>query len=288
MEMYKTAMALRAAQAKTENWVDIPPPEGAKPGQLYQRNTVTGEVRATGGQSVTQIGSGESEFEKEVGKKQAATYDALYTDGIQAAQDEISVGELEKILATTGTGTGAGLRVWAKQKLGLELGEDVNDLQAADAIISKLVPSQRAAGSGTISDKDIELFRSSLPSIWNQPGGNQKIIRTMKGLIQYRKAQGEIASQVMNGVLTRQEGLDKLMSIPNPLAEYQNPDQPTPPDAATPDVGVVPTNPGTGKPYLALPNGKNVKMKQDGTLDYGDMTADEIDAWADQNFGKGG
>jgi hypothetical protein len=251
-EMTKTAMALRAAKAKQENWLDIPAPEGAKPGQLYQRNTVTGEVRATGGQSVTQVGSGETEFDKKVGEKQAATYDALYNDGIQAAQDEINVGELEKVLATAGTGTGAGIKLWAKNRLGLELGDDVNDLQAADAIIAKLVPSQRAAGSGTISDRDIELFRSSLPSIWNQPGGNQKILRTMKGLIQYRKKQGEIASQVMNGALTRQDGLKALMSIPNPLAEYKQPDDPTTPPA---DPNTPPADPNAPpvEPYPPKP-----------------------------------
>jgi hypothetical protein len=239
-----------------ETWVDIPPPEGSKPGQAWQQNTVTGEKKAVGGQAVTQIGSGETEFEKKVGEKQATTFDALYNDGIQAAQDEISVGELEKILSTAGTGTGAGLQLWAKQRLGLELGAGVNDLQAADAIIAKLVPAQRAAGSGTMSDRDVALFRSSLPSIWNTPGGNTKILTTMKGLIQYRKQQGEIASQVMNGQITRQEGLKKLMAIPNPLAEYsQIPDANAPAgdgttaaatggDGTTPPKGTPPADAG--------------------------------------------
>jgi hypothetical protein len=280
MEMAKTAMTLRAAKAKQEDWVDIPAPEGAKPGQLYQRNTVTGEVRATGGQSVTQVGSGETEFDKKVGEKQAATYDALYNDGIQAAQDEINVGELEKVLTTAGTGTGAGLQLWAKNRLGLELG-NVTDLQAADAIIAKLVPSQRAAGSGTISDRDIELFRSSLPSIWNQPGGNQKILRTMKGLIQYRKKQGEIASQVMNGALSRQDGLKKLMSIPNPLAEYKQPDDPTTPPA---DPNTPPADPNQKKPDVpgltpAQNAGDEPFTGPDGHLDFSRMSNQQFDAW---------
>jgi hypothetical protein len=41
----------RQAAANAEHWVDMPPQPGAKEGQLYQRNSVTGEVRTAGGQA---------------------------------------------------------------------------------------------------------------------------------------------------------------------------------------------------------------------------------------------
>ena len=50
------------------------------------------------------------------------------------------------------------------------------------AILSQLVPGQRAPGSGTMSDADLALYRNSLPQISNKPGGNAIIIATMKVL----------------------------------------------------------------------------------------------------------
>lgn len=47
IEMYKTAMALRAAQGKQENWTQIPTPQG-ETGQWYE-NTTTGEQKKVGG-----------------------------------------------------------------------------------------------------------------------------------------------------------------------------------------------------------------------------------------------
>jgi hypothetical protein len=229
MQFIAEMIKSRRERASQENWVDIPTPEG-ETGQ-WQQNTVTNEKQRKGSSGVNINTGGEGEFEKKVAAQQAETFSSLYKDSLQAAQDEISVGELENIFKTAGTGTSAGMRVWAKQKLGLELGDDVNDLQAADAIISRLVPAQRPAGSGTMSDKDIALFRSSLPSIWNQPGGNEKIMRTMKGIIQYRKAQGLIASAVMNGQMSREEGFQKLMAIPNPLADLNKPEETEQPPA---------------------------------------------------------
>lgn len=278
-KLYAAAMAQRAKTV--DNWVDIPPPEGAKPGQLYQRNSATGEIRVAGGGGVNIDTGGEGEFEKKVAAQQAETFATIYKDSLQAAQDEISVGELENIFKTAGTGTSAGMRVWAKQKLGLELGDDVNDLQAADAIISKLVPAQRPAGSGTMSDRDIALFRSSLPSIWNQPGGNAKIMRTMKGIIEYRKAQGAIASAVMNGQMSREEGFQKLMAIPNPLANAAD-DTTTQPDTTQPDTttqqpALTPDQESGAVPY----------QNPDGTLNFSKMSDDQLKAWtAKQNGGQ--
>ncbi|TIQ63481.1 MAG: hypothetical protein E5X64_41765, partial [Mesorhizobium sp.] len=97
----------------------------------------------------------------------------------------------------------------------------MSDIQAAQALINKLVPTQRQPGSGTMSDRDVELFTRSLPSLWNAPGGNQKILSVMRGLAQYRQTQGEIATAVMNGQMSRQDAAKALQSIPNPLAGFK-------------------------------------------------------------------
>ena len=106
-------------------------------------------------------------------------------------------------------------------------------LQAVQALINKLVPTQRAPGSGSMSDRDVELFTRSLPSLWNQPGGNEKILRVMRGMAEYKQGQGEIADQVLMGDMSRQEARRALRALPNPLAQTQEKD-----DAGTPPEGV--------------------------------------------------
>jgi hypothetical protein len=87
MDLYKTAMTLRASQAKTENWVTIPTPQGES-GQWYQ-NTTTGEQKKVGGSTEgggwkpSDIGSLRDDY-----TKAAATYttaDPSWTSMKQAA-----------------------------------------------------------------------------------------------------------------------------------------------------------------------------------------------------------
>src|SRR5690606_8300939 len=86
-------------------------------------------------------------------------------------------------------------------------------------LINKLVPTQRQPGSGTMSDRDVELFKRSLPSLWNKPGGNERILSVMRGLAEYKLGQGDIAQQVLGGTMSRQEATEALKRLPNPLAQ---------------------------------------------------------------------
>ena len=70
-----------------------------------------------------------------------------------------------------------------------------------------------------MSDRDVELFKQSLPSLWNTPGGNTIILDTMQSLAEYKAAQSQIANHVLAGRMTREQGLDALQSLPNPLAK---------------------------------------------------------------------
>ena len=72
-----------------------------------------------------------------------------------------------------------------------------------------------------MSDRDVQLFKDSLPSLWNQPGGNEKILGVMRGMAEYKSRQGEIADMVLNGDMTRQEGRRALRELPNPLEEFR-------------------------------------------------------------------
>lgn len=178
------------------------------------------EQKRAGASQVNIDQKAEGAFDKKLAEKQAETFDAMATEGMAANADLAVIGELETLLGQNG-GVTDGIAGWLAQR-GIG-GEGMSDLQAAQALINKLVPTQRQPGSGTMSDRDVELFTRSLPNLWNTPGGNQKILSVMRGLAQYKQQQGQIAQAVMAGEMTRQEATAKLRSLPNPLAEFGKP-----------------------------------------------------------------
>lgn len=183
-----------------------------------------------GGTTVNIDQKAEGAFDKKLAEKQAETFDAMATEGLNARADIGIINELDGLLQGQG-GTLSGIAgIAAKYGVG---GEGIGDLQAVQALINKLVPTQRAPGSGSMSDRDVELFTRSLPSLWNEPGGNAKILRVMRGLAEYKQAQGEIADQVLTGDMSRQEARRALRALPNPLAQTQEKDE-----AGAPPAGV--------------------------------------------------
>jgi flagellar protein FlgJ len=181
------------------------------------------EQKRAGASQVNIDQKAEGAFDKKLAEGQAEAFNLMATEGLNARADLGIIGELEASLAQNG-GTSAGLAsIAAKYGIG---GEGMSDIQAANALINKLVPTQRQPGSGSMSDRDVELFKGSLPSLWNAPGGNAKIINVMRGLAAYKQAQGEIADQVMMGEISRQEARKMLRELPNPLArENINPEK---------------------------------------------------------------
>lgn len=166
----------------------------------------------------------EGAFDKKLAEKDAETYSTMSQEGMNAKADLGIIGELGTLLKGQG-GAMTGLQGWLAQK-GVDVGEATSDLQAAQALINKLVPTQRQPGSGSMSDRDVELFTRSLPSLWNQPGGNEKILTVMQGLAQYKLEQGRIADMVVSGQMSRQDARKALMSLPNPLAGFEAPELP--------------------------------------------------------------
>jgi hypothetical protein len=178
---------------------------------------------ASGGDKgpLVQIGDQETSFAKAAGEKAAATFSGLIDQGVSAKRSLAQIDNLENLLSGVETGLGAQFKSFLGQ-YGVDTA-GLSDIQAANAAITQLVPTQRVAGSGTMSDKDVELFKSSLPSLINQPGANKLIIDTIRGINEYDVAASLIAGKVMDGVLTREEGRKALMEIPNPLAGFKPP-----------------------------------------------------------------
>jgi len=182
----------------------------------YNRFMITG-----GGVPAVQIDQRErDEFEKATSARDAKFFGDLADQAPSVGQNRAVIGELESLLSNVDTGFGARIKSYAGS-LGIPV-EGVNEIQAAQAIIARLVPAQRAPGSGVMSDADLELFKQSLPSIINQPGGNELIIKTIKDVNDYQMEQAAIANKVFAGDLTRREGRDALMELANPIDIYKD------------------------------------------------------------------
>ena len=106
--------------------------------------------------------------------------------------------------------------------------DGLDDIQAANALISALVPAQRPPGSGPMSDADLELFKRSLPRIINSPGGNQIIINTMRGLAEYDAEGGRIVQRLRKREITQAQAFELLNNRADPFAAFKAPTEPAP------------------------------------------------------------
>lgn len=163
------------------------------------------------------VGDKESEFQKAASRKSAETWTGIQSAGFNARRTLGDVNRLGSILNRLPTGLTASVKQVAGN-FGIKT-EGLDDIQAATAIINRLVPQQRQPGSGTMSDADLALFKESLPRIINQPGGNQKIINTLKAVNEYLVKEGQIADKVLSGEISTTQGAEQIAALANPLEE---------------------------------------------------------------------
>ncbi len=205
---------------------------GIQPGTPEYRDAILAGTK--GGVNVNVGGDGEGKkFYEKLDEEGAKMFGTLLNDGTNARSTIMRIDRLDQLLQMVPTGAMANFKQIAAN-YGLKLGDDVDNIQAAQALINQIVPQQRPAGSGPMSDADLELFKQSVPRIINAPGGNQIIIDTMRGIAQYTAAQGDIATQVANREITPAEGRKLLSQLPNPLAK-----NPTDGGGDTPEPGAV-------------------------------------------------
>jgi len=175
-----------------------------------------------GGVSVQNvIGSGEKKFEEKFAELDAKELADVAKVGATAARSLAQINRLEALLNNIDSGMGASVKDFAGS-FGIQT-SGLDDIQAANALISALVPAQRPEGSGPMSDEDLKLFKRSLPSIINSPGGNQIIINTMRGLAEYDAEGARIVQRLRNRDITQSEAFELLYSRPDPFAAFKAP-----------------------------------------------------------------
>lgn len=178
-------------------------------------------------------GKAETAFETESAKAQAGFFNTAMQAGMDAKSQLGQIGVMEGLLASGVGGTADAWKAWAQDTLGINVGAG-GGVEALNATINQLVPAQRAPGSGTMSDRDVALFKSSLPALVNSPEGNRIIVATMRGMAEYKVAMGEIATAVAMGQMSREDGLARMAALPDPMANVMPIIQQIAPNASAP------------------------------------------------------
>ena len=174
--------------------------------------------------STTIEAAGEKKFEEKFAELDAKALADVAGVGATASRSLAQIGRLEALLSNIDSGMGASVKEFAGN-FGIQT-EGLDDIQAANALISSLVPAQRPPGSGPMSDADLELFKRSLPRIINSPGGNQIIINTMRGLAEYDAEGGRIVQRLRKGEITQAQAFELLNNRPDPFAAFKAPTSP--------------------------------------------------------------
>jgi hypothetical protein len=173
------------------------------------------------------LGASETEFAKKAGSEAATQFSAITNQGTTASRSLTELENLETLLANVETGGTAVIKEYLGS-LGIST-EGLGDIQAVSAAINRLVPQQRPPGSGEMSNADLDLFKKSVPSLINQPGGNQIIVDTLRAINEYDVAASIIAGQALDLEITPAEARKRLRELPNPLADFKAPKAVTPP-----------------------------------------------------------
>ena len=187
------------------------------PSKMYNVSS-SGKITQVGGGGVTIEGDkGVDEF----ARQDAKTLSEAFSVGVTAASNLNKINRLDSLLQNVETGSMAALKN-AMGNFGIET-EGLDNIQAAQALINAMVPEQRPAGSGPMSDADLELFKQSLPRLINQPRGNQIIIATLRGIAQYDATGAEIVQKYRTGELTKADAFQQLMARPDPFSSSVDP-----------------------------------------------------------------
>lgn len=162
-------------------------------------------------------GEGKKFYEK-LDEGNAKIYSDLSQAGVQARSTQGMTKQLAERLKNAPQGAAGALAQLAGE-WGIKT-EGSSDIEAATALINRLVPQQRQPGSGTMSDADLELFKASLPRILNSKGGNEMIISDLNAISEYQIKMGEIADRVADRELTPSEGREEIRKLANPLSNF--------------------------------------------------------------------
>jgi hypothetical protein len=126
--------------------------------------------------------------------------------------------------------------------------DGLSEIQAYQAIISKIAPTLKVPGSGATSDFEMQNFLLALPGIGKTPEANALISETFTAIAEVQSAAAYIANQAMAGEITSARANQMLAELPNPLASWVDAGRPGAPGS---DAGGA----GGGPIQIPMPGG---------------------------------
>lgn len=213
------APGYRPMTAEEKAAYGLPPESAAQIGPDNKVDPIGGSGQTI---NVNTADGADADFYKAGAKVRGEQFAGMETAGIEAQSRIGQINRLEGLLANSPQGAEGAIKQLAGE-IGIAT-EGLDNIQSAQALINKMVPTQRQPGSGTMSDADLALFKASLPRIVNQPGGNATIIETLKGVAVYEQKLGDIASKVLNREISPADGREMMKAVPNPLEMFRGGD----------------------------------------------------------------
>lgn len=143
-------------------------------------------------QSVTNV-TNSVPFESESQKKAADRLDDLFKQADTSRQLAVQLNAVAPYIEKTpnayfGPG-GSGLVTIGKglKQIGFDVGDGLDTAGFVQSVMNHLGPAQRIVGSGSSSDRDVNLFMSSLPGLANTKEGNRMLVKYYNKLNDYNQ-----------------------------------------------------------------------------------------------------
>lgn len=159
--------------------------------------------------------TGEGKFADIANSEIAKRYVRLSEEGDQGQSDLAMIGQLRALGGVIDNTTMPAVRGWLADR-GIKLGGDVGAIEAFGSLIDKLAPAQRIPGTGSTSDFDARMFKTSLPSLIQTPEGRNLVMGTLEGLARSRIDRARIAEKALSGEIRAGDALKELRALPSP------------------------------------------------------------------------
>jgi len=143
---------------------------------------------------------------EEMAKAEGKTWASYQAASGKAAQVYSDINMISQLLEKSPTGPAAGRFVQM-------FGGISTNADAVKAIISRLAPSMRVAGSGSTSDIEVQMMMDSLGSLLNSPEANRLIHTAFKSKLGIDMQRGSIVNKAQNGDITLKEARNQLQAL---------------------------------------------------------------------------
>lgn len=207
------------------------------------------------GRSSVNVNPGETAEAKGRGESVVKRLNDVLDAGAKATEDAGIIEQLGQYAGKIEPGTQTALLNAIRERTGLALDPNADNVQNFQRIVQYLVPRQREPGSGASSDRDFARFEAALPSLFGTPGGNEIAIESMKSILDWKRQRSDIASEWQAGGISGADAIKRINALSDPMVKFKaweaSREKPAAAQPTAPAGPVAP--PGTPMPAQPMP-----------------------------------